>query len=633
MKTWVTYLRRGLRRTPTGDPLAVRAGGNGAAENLRNLKPFALRYWRHAAVGGVAVLLASVLGLVPPLVTRFVVDDVILGRQLHLLVGAAVVLIGAKLLEKLTGAVDQFSFARFEQSVLVDVQRAIVDRVLRFPKAFFDDKQTGYLMSRLSHDVQGLRWFFSRTLVGLVSQVLRLAGSAAFLFYLEWRLAVAALAPLPVLAVGVRFFSRKARVLSRESMEQQGNVWRRVQESLSAATLIKALASEARTVTRLTSEWRTASQIALEQSAVGSVASAVLNLLPEVARAGVLVVGAYWVVEERWSLGSLLAFMSYLGFVYGPVQVLAAATVQLQGALAALERVSALFDIVPEENLETGVVVDRLRGEVVFDRVSFAYDGRVPVLSEVSCRIGPGEHVGIVGASGAGKTTLASLILRFYRPARGEVWFDGRRASEYRLDALRRRIGYVPQSPLLLTGTVMDNLRHGHPDATVEQVARAAAVAGIHDFIASLPQGYESLVGERGVNFSEGQKQRLALARALIGNPDILVLDEPTSALDTRTEQSIFEALPAFVRDKTVFVITHRLVTVRHADRILLLNDGRLEATGTHAALFEASTFYRSLMATPPAEDGDGATALAAAASAAPAPWRAGGVAARSRTA
>ncbi|MCK6557280.1 ABC transporter ATP-binding protein/permease [Candidatus Binatia bacterium] len=594
--TWLTYLRQGLGRVPTVDPLARRAGRAGAVANLRNLRPFAVRYWKHAAVGSVAVLVASLLGLVPPLVTRYVVDDVILDRRLGLLAGAAAVLIGAKLLEKLAAAVDQFSFARFEQAVLVDIQRALLDRVLRFPKSFFDDEHTGYLMSRLSADVQGLRWFFSRTLVGLLSQFLRLVGSAAFLFYLDWRLAIAALVPLPAMAVGVRYFSRKTRVLSRQSMEQQGNVWRRVQESLSAATLIKALASEARTVKSMTSEWRAAARLALEQSAVGSLAGVAVNLLPEMARVGVLVAGAYWVVQDRWSLGSLLAFISYVGFVYGPVQILAAANLQLQGALAALERVSALFDIVPEENPETGLAVDRLRGEVVFDRVSFSYDRREPVLEDVSFRVGPGEHVGIVGPSGAGKTTLASLILRFYRPTRGEVWFDGRPASDYRLDALRRRIGYVQQSPLLLSGTVMDNLRYGHPDAAAEEVLRAARVAGIHEFIAGLPRGYDSTVGERGINFSEGQRQRLALARALIGDPDILVLDEPTSALDARTEHSIFAALPSLVREKTVFVVTHRLATVRRADWVLVLNDGRLEACGAHAELIESSAVYSALI-------------------------------------
>ncbi|HUT18674.1 MAG TPA: ABC transporter ATP-binding protein, partial [Anaerolineae bacterium] len=270
---------------------------------------------------------------------------------------------------------------------------------------------------------------------------------------------------------------------------------------------------------------------------------------------------------------------------------------QLQNALAALERVSALFDIVPEENLESGERVDRLRGEIVFKNVSFAYDRREPVLQDVSCLIRPGEHVAIVGPSGVGKTTLVSLILRFYKPTQGEIWFDGRPASEYDVGSLRRRIGYVSQSTLLLSGTISDNLRYGNPEASEEEVVRAAKVAGIHEFIVGLPEGYNSLVGERGVNLSEGQKQRLAIARALIKDPDILVLDEPTSALDSLVEKSIFDALPTLIRDKTFFVVAHRLSTIQNADRILLLNEKRLIAMGTHQELLDSNAYYRSLVA------------------------------------
>jgi ABC-type multidrug transport system fused ATPase/permease subunit len=366
---------------------------------------------------------------------------------------------------------------------------------------------------------------------------------------------------------------------------------------LSATSLIKAFSAEKQATGRVMDAWQAALQISLEQTAVGSVANLAIGLMPDIARAVVLVAGAYWAIRGEWTLGSLLAFQSYLGYVYGPALSLASANLQLQNALAALERVSALFNIVPEENLGTGCQVERLSGQVEFKGVSFAYGGREAVLEDVSFLARAGEHVAIVGPSGVGKTTLVSLILRFYKPSQGELWFDGRPAAEYEVGSLRRRIGYVSQSTLLLSGTIRDNLTYGNPGASDTEVVRAATAAGIHDFIAGLPQGYDSPVGERGINLSEGQKQRLAIARALIKAPDILVLDEPTSALDSLVERSIFDALPALIRDKTSFVVAHRLATIQNSDRILLLNEKRLVAVGTHQELLASNEYYRSLVA------------------------------------
>ena len=597
MNGWFTYLKQGLSRKMPDDRIAGQEGYSGIKANLKNLRPFVNRHWRKGVLGAGLIIFTTLFAFPQPLIMRYIVDDVILGRQLGLLAAAILLLIGISLAEKLTGLLEEFYFARFEQGVTLDIQHDLIDRALRFPKSFFDDNQTGYLMSRLSSDVEELRWFFSSTIVYIITDIVRFVGGVGLLFYLEWRLAIVVLVVLPGLVLCMRYFSGKIHVLSHQGMEQQANVSSRFQESLSAASLIKAFSSENRTVGRLMSELKTAFQISMEQITVSSVANLAISSMPGIARAIVLALGAYWIIVGQWSLGSLLAFQAYLGYVFGPAQFLATANLQLQKALAALERVSVLFDIVPEDNMNTGKTVERLTGEIEFKNVSFSYDDREPVLTDVSFRIRPGERVAIVGPSGVGKTTLLSLILRFYRPTSGEIYFDGQPASDYEVSSLRKRIGYVSQSTLLLSGTIMENLAYGNHEAGEEQVTQAAGVAGIHEFISNLPEGYETEIGEKGINLSEGQKQRLSIARALVKDPDILVLDEPASALDSLAEKSIIQSLPALIQNKTLFVVGNRLSTIRGLDHILLLNESRLVAIGTHQSLLETNDYYRSVVA------------------------------------
>jgi ABC-type multidrug transport system fused ATPase/permease subunit len=566
-------------------------------DRLSNLRPAVERHWRRAALGCLIVVGASLVSLPQPLVTRYLLDRVILDRQLALLARAVVALAALKGLERMLRLVQDFYFERLERHVLIDIQDRLLERTLSLPKTFFDEQQTGYLMARLSSDVSSLRWFISGPLVHLAQQALRLCGGIALLFYLEWRLALASLVVVPGLVVAVKVFAGRLRVLGHRRMEQDAHVSERLQEALSATTLIKAFGSEERTALDVRSELLTARDSSLEQAAVRGVAQLSVSLMPDVARTLALVIGAILVVRGEWSVGSLLAFQSYLGYVFGPIQFLATTNLQLQDPLAALERISALFDIVPEEHLGSGLRVERLRGDIAFKDVSFSYGEGDDVLEHVSCTIQHGERVAILGPSGVGKTTLLSLILGFYRPTSGEIWFDGRPASEYEIGSLRERIGYVAQSTLLLSGTIGDNLRYGSPGASEEQVICAAKTAGIHDFIVSLPDAYDSRLGEQGVNLSEGQRQRMAIARALIKEPDVLVLDEPTSQLDVHTEQSLLAALPAVVGGKTLFIVAHRPSTFRDADRIMLLDQKRLLAMGTHQELLERSEYYRSLFA------------------------------------
>ena len=596
MKTWFTFLKRGLSRKIPADSISGIRGQGSLKANLKNLLPYFKRHWRRGMLGCLLITAATLFAFPPPLITRYLVDDVILGRQIGLLTGALLLLIGCLVTEKLARLLEEFYFARFEQQVTLDIQEDLIDRVLHFPKAFFDDKQTGYLQSRLIEDVDGIRWFFSSTIVHVISNGLRFIGGIFFLFYLEWRLSLAVLILLPGLVWLIRFFSGKIHILSHQAMEHKADVSGQVQESLSEASHIKAYVREDRTRRHLMSSFKKAFQINLEQRTINSIASLSISAMPGMARIITLAVGAFWIIKGQWTIGSLLAFQAYLAYVFGPAQFLASSNLQFQKALAALERISALFDIVPEDNQEHGCRIDRLEGAIEFKNVSFGYNGYAPVLDDISFHIHPGQRVALVGPSGIGKTTLMSLILRFYRTTGGEIFFDGQPASDFNTGSLRQRIGYASQSPRIMTGTVLDNLRYGNHDAAKEQIIQAAKIAGIHAEIQKLPAGYETGIGEKGLNLSEGQKQRLSIARALVKDPDILILDEPTSALDSATEKSIFDALPQLVNGKTVFVASHRLSAIKHADHILILNENSQVDVGTHQTLIESNDYYRSMV-------------------------------------
>ncbi len=595
MKTWIEYLKSGLARKAPEDRIAAGKTYAGIGGSLRRHMPFFRRHWKKGALGAGFILLNALMAFPMPLVSRFVIDDVILGKQLSILPWVLLLMAALALFSRAVGLFQNWFFLRYSQEITLDIQRQVLEHSFSLPKSFFDKHQAGYLLARMTGDIGGVTWFLSGSLVGILTNILYFIGGLALLFWLEWRLALAALAAVPAYLFALRRFSDRMHALNHAGNEENARYMSRFQETLGSIPLVKAFAAEDRAVGGIMNGLRQVYRISAERSVVGSVTGLALSSTPSLVNFVVFAVGAWWVITGHWSLGSLFAFQAYLGRVFGPAQSLASTGLQMQSIRASLERLTALLDVAPETG--GGQRVESLRGEVEFRNVSFAYDPANPVLEDVSFHVRAGERVGIVGPSGAGKTTLLSLLLRFYSPTGGEVLYDGRPAGDYDVRSLRQRIGYVSQSPLLLSGTILENLRYGNPGASLEQVTRACRAAGIHEFITGLPGGYESEVGERGVNLSEGQKQRLAIARALVKEPDILVLDEPTASLDGLTERSIFEALPRETRGKTLFVVAHRLSTVVDCDRILVLNENRLVAEGKHGELLQTNDYYRQLAA------------------------------------
>ena len=535
---------------------------------------------RHKAlfIAALAAMLTGTLVALPiPLLHRFLVDRVLLGGQGHWLpyVLGVYAAAGTAMLGLSMG--QQYLFARFQQAAMLDLQGGLFERVFRLPKLFLDRHETGYLEARLAGDTQGAGWFLSAAPAAWTGNIARLAGNTALLFILEWRLAIVAVLVLPLVAWSSEFVGRRMRNLNRHGMEMNAQFQGALQESLSNVTLIKTHGAEQRAARGLTDRLRGIYDLGLEQMTVGAVGSNAVGLTPRLAQFGVLAAGAWMILHGSWTLGSLAAFQAALAGAFGPVHQLVNAHFSMHRALAAVERVQALAAIAPEPNAGVGRRVEQLAGEVEFRGVSFAYDPATPVLDDVSFRIRPGEHVAIAGASGVGKSTLVGLLLRFYQPSSGEVLYDGVPAGEYELGSLRRRLGYVAQTPMLLKGTLIDTLRFGNEQAAMDSIEQALEASQMADFVRGLPEGLRTRLDERGANLSEGQKQRLALARALVADPDILVLDEFSAPLDAGVEESVFSVLLRLRPQRTILVVSHRAATLARADRVLWLAHGRIE--------------------------------------------------------
>lgn len=597
MRTWIEYLKSGLARKAPADRIAGGKTYAGIADNLRRHLPFFRRHWKKAALGAGFILLNALMAFPMPLVSRFVIDDVILGRQLALLPWVLLLMAALAVFTRALGLFQNWFFLRYGQDITLDIQKQVLEHSFSLPKAFFDKNQTGYLMARISGDIGGVTWFLSGSLIGILTNVLYFMGGLCLLFWLEWRLALAVLAAVPVFLFVLRRFSDRMHALNHAGSEENARYMSGFQETLNAVGLVKAFAVEEKAVGKILAGLRELFRVTAERSVVGSVTGLALSSTPSLVNFCIFAVGAYWVITGHWSLGSLFAFQAYLGRVFGPAQSLTSTGLQMQNIRASLERLTALLDVTPESRPGEGEKVESLRGQVEFRNVTFEYDPKNPILQDVSFHVRPGEHIAIIGLSGVGKTTLLSLLMRFYGPTGGGILYDGKHAADYEVRSLRQRIGYVAQTPILMSGTILENLRYGNADASAAEVVQACRVAGIHEFIMGLPGEYDSEVAENGANLSEGQKQRLAIARALVKDPDILVLDEPTAALDGLTEKSIFEALPRKTRGKTLFVVAHRLSTVADCDRILLLNENRLVAEGPHEELLRSNETYRKLVA------------------------------------
>jgi ATP-binding cassette, subfamily B, bacterial len=570
--------------------------------SLKSIVPRIVRYFKPYARSWILILLCIAatagLNLLPPLMVREIIDVALPTGDGLLLVAAVAGSILAGLLARLIG-VAQFSInVRIGQGVMFDLRNELYRHLQMQSLRFFTESKTGELMSRVTNDVAGIEGVVTNTVVNVVTNVVILLSVTLVIVGLHWQLALLSLVMLPFFVFPTRRVGRIRQQLRRQTAEHQGALASVMAEtlSISGTLLMKAFARESFEAERFRSKSSDLRELEIRQRMVGRWFFMVIGLFQSIGPALIYLYGGWLVIQGEISIGTVVAFVAYLRQLYGPVSELANVHVDVMTSLALFERLFNYLDLKPEiEEPPNALVPPPARGEIAFDRVSFGYvEGRL-ALDDVSFVAKPGQLVALVGPSGAGKTTVTYLVPRFYDPVSGAVRVDGHDVRALSLRWLRSQIGIVTQETYLFHATVNENLRYGRPDATDEEIEAACKAANIHEFIARLPEGYETLVGERGYRLSGGEKQRLAIARVLLKDPRILLLDEATSSLDSRSEALIQAALTPLLTGRTSLVIAHRLSTILAADMILVLDRGQLVEQGTHAELLERGGLYARL--------------------------------------
>lgn len=550
------------------------------------------------------VALAAVLGIVRyliplalPWAVKVLVDDYLVARATRPPIGLDVLMAGLVALYLVFGVVSywrSYLAGLAGHRLIFDLRRDLYQHVQRMSLSFFDRRKIGAVVARMTSDIASAQNFVGAAFVNTAMDLASIAAILVVLWLAHWKLALVAVVVLPFYAVISHRLTRRIRRQSRAIHDQLEEFSGELHEQMGAMATIQAFTQEEAEARTFEQHSRRYLQSVLESVRLQSVALGVTGFLTSLGPILVLWFGAHEVLAGRLSVGTLMAFYGYLGLLYHPVERLAELTLVVSNSRAAMDRIFEVFDTYPEVREGPGAPeLGPVRGEVAFEGVRFQYDGGAPVLDAIELRIVAGRTVALVGPSGAGKSTLVKLLPRFYDVTGGRITIDGVDVREVTLKSLRRSIGIVAQEPLLLSGTVAENLRYGRPEATDAQVCEAARLAFASEFVERLPAGYETEIGERGLRLSGGEKQRLAIARAFLKDAPILILDEPTSALDPESEALIKQALAQLLNGRTALIIAHRLSTIEHADEVVVLERGHVVERGPHSSLLERDGLYR----------------------------------------
>jgi ABC-type multidrug transport system fused ATPase/permease subunit len=537
---------------------------------------------------------AASIGLIR--LTQSVIDDAVRPkdqRMLWILVG---IIAGLGALKALLMVGRRFISGRQALGVEFDMRNALYAHLLRLSFGFYDRHQTGQLMSRASVFLQGLSFFLGYGLIFFAQNLFTLVGATAIMFWTDWRLALVALAITPILITLAYRYSRVSHPILRDVQQRMADVATVAEENIVGVHVVKSFAQEEKEQQKFARRSEALFERTIDANRQRSLYVPLLAFIPLLAQAAILLVGGWMVVHNELTVGEFFAFNLYVSMLIMPLRMLGMWIGQSQRATASGERIFQVLDE-PEEIADRPGAVDLPPGEgrIIFEGVTFGYDPERPVLDGIELEIEPGSNVAVIGHTGSGKTTLTALVPRFYDVTAGRLTVDGADVRDVTLTSLRRGIAVISQDPFLFSTTVRENIAFGAPDATDEEVEQAARRAQAHEFIAELPQGYDTVIGERGITLSGGQRQRIAIARAIVTNPRILILDDATASVDATTEAKIRVGLREAMEGRTTLIIAHRLSTISLANEIVVLDHGRIAARGTRSELAETSAVYREI--------------------------------------
>jgi ATP-binding cassette subfamily B protein len=601
---------------------------------LLRVAAIAKPYWGGVVVMLITMLLISLISLLPPLLIRDLLDNALPNEDPSRITWLAVGMVAVPVINGLLGVVQRYSSARIGEGMIYDLRRSVYAHLQRMSLRFFTNTHAGEMMSRVNNDVIGAQRAITGTLVTIVSNIFSLVATLALMISLEWRLTLLGIAILPLFVLPARRVGRTLRGIARKSMTLNAKMNAMMNETLnvSGALLVKIFGRYQSEVDKFSSRASEVRDIGIRQAVVGRWFFLGLGLVSAIGSALVFGVGGHLVLQGAFTIGTIVAFSAYLTDLYRPLIAMTNARVEFATSMVSFERVFEVLDLPVEiQDRPDAITLPSVHGALRFEDVSFSYDeaGDAPVgleevrrfsfrnpqlpaerkpvdaegetrwaLTKVDFEINPGQVAALVGPSGAGKSTITYLVPRLYDPTSGRVLLDGTDVTELTLDSLARNVGMVTQETYLFHASLRENLLYAKPDATQDEMEAACKAANIHQFIASLPEDYETVVGERGYRLSGGERQRVAIARVLLKDPKVLILDEATSHLDSQSEALIQEAMETVMKGRTSLVIAHRLSTIIDADLILVMDEGRLVEKGRHEDLLAAGGLYASLYET-----------------------------------